>query len=209
MQYPHDELYRRRRALVILAMGVTLLVMSSVGWTMRQGVHTAAQPKRPKRVRVPMPPQPKDLLEPVALNRQKLVFPERLITLPNQDQRHRSGIDADRATVVEMNDSAVSEDDALTRTAPPVLAPRGEPGLYSLHVMSYAREVEAYRFARALRAQGHRAFVQEAHEPQRPVMWRVRIGPFGSRREARSYSETFEASQHLYARVVRRRAGRN
>lgn len=93
---------------------------------------------------------------------------------------------------------------AIERTSSEPLAPEGAAGLYTLHVISYDSVAAARRFVRDLRARGHRAFVVEAHVEGRSPSWRVRIGPFETRREANDYRETFEAQEGMNTFVVRR-----
>jgi cell division septation protein DedD len=84
------------------------------------------------------------------------------------------------------------------------LAPRGSDGDFTLQVISYDRPERARTFAQGLRARGHRAFVSEAKVDERGRYWRVRVGPFDSRREADEYRRRFETEERMNTYVVRR-----
>lgn len=81
-------------------------------------------------------------------------------------------------------------------------APAGSEGAFTLQVVSYEDRAEAERFAEALRARGHRAYIAQADVPGRSRSYRVRVGPFGNRREAVEYQKRFELSERLNALVV-------
>lgn len=81
----------------------------------------------------------------------------------------------------------------------------GTDGKYTLQVISYRSEHEAQVFAESLRARGHASFVVSADIPGRGMHWRVRVGPFETKREAESYRTTFEADERMNTFVVRRR----
>jgi cell division septation protein DedD len=53
-----------------------------------------------------------------------------------------------------------------------------------------------------LRARSHRAFVTQAEVPGRGRFFRVRVGPFTTRKEAESYQARFEADEHMHTIVV-------
>lgn len=82
-------------------------------------------------------------------------------------------------------------------------APRGYEGDYTLQVISYDRPAPSQAFAEGLRAKGHMAFVTKADIPDRGRYFRVRIGPFKSRREAEAYRKKFEDEEHMNTFVVR------
>ena len=84
------------------------------------------------------------------------------------------------------------------------LAPSGSDGDFTLQVISYDRPDRARSFAEGLRARGHRAFVNEAQVDERGHYWRVRVGPFESRREADEYRRRFETEERMNTYVVRR-----
>jgi cell division septation protein DedD len=103
--------------------------------------------------------------------------------------------------------------DALTRAAtdvgqingPPAGAdasPAGHEGGYQLQVSSFRTQSEAQAFADQLRARGHKAYVLEAHVPNRGTWFRVRVGPFGSQRAAAQYRASFEDREHVVPFIV-------
>ena len=57
-------------------------------------------------------------------------------------------------------------------------------------------------FAAQLRARGHKAYVLEAHVPNRGTWYRVRIGPFPSQHAAASYRVGFEGREHVVPFIV-------
>jgi cell division septation protein DedD len=81
-------------------------------------------------------------------------------------------------------------------------APVGHEGAYTLQVVSYEQRKEAEVFASALRARGHRAFVAQADVPERGRFYRVRVGPFSTRHEARAYQDRFEEAEHMRTILV-------
>ncbi len=101
--------------------------------------------------------------------------------------------------------------DPMIAAALPAAAPSRPPaetgadGKYTLQVISYRSEPEAEIFAESLRARGHRSFVVSADIPGRGMHFRVRIGPFETKRAAESYRSTFEAQEQMNTFVVRRR----
>jgi DedD protein len=104
--------------------------------------------------------------------------------------------------------SRVAEHDALVAQAMPREASTGgrvaagAEGAFVLHVVSFEDRGEADRFADALRARQHRAFVAQADVPGRGRYYRVRIGPFSTKREAESYQQSFESVEHMHTIVV-------
>ncbi|MCP4677181.1 MAG: SPOR domain-containing protein [Deltaproteobacteria bacterium] len=82
-----------------------------------------------------------------------------------------------------------------------------EPGTYSLQVGSFQDRVEASQMVRKLERAGHHTFLVSVNMPERGGMWyRVRVGPFQSKREAWLYKRQFEERERLPAFVVKRRA---
>lgn len=81
-------------------------------------------------------------------------------------------------------------------------AEEGKPGGYQLQASSFRSEAEAQAFASALRKRGHRAHVERAEIPNRGTWYRVRIGPFKSRAEARAYRAHFERKEQLVPYIV-------
>jgi cell division septation protein DedD len=88
-------------------------------------------------------------------------------------------------------------------SAPP--AEPGRDGAYTVQVISYDSPEGAEAFAAALRARGHRAFVTTAQVEGRGTVYRVRIGPFETKREAQAYRREFERTERMNTLVVRRR----
>jgi cell division septation protein DedD len=82
------------------------------------------------------------------------------------------------------------------------VAPPGGEGAFTLQVVAFETRDAAERFANALRARGHRAFVAQAELPGRGRSFRVRIGPFTTRREALNYQKSFEDSERMHGIVV-------
>jgi cell division septation protein DedD len=91
------------------------------------------------------------------------------------------------------------------RTASPVQA--GHEGEYTVQVISYDSADSAEAFAAGLRSRGHHAFVVRAEVEGRGTMWRVRIGPFETAREAQAFRRSFEETERMNTLVVRRREG--
>jgi len=60
-------------------------------------------------------------------------------------------------------------------------------------------------FADALRKRGHAAYVTSGSVEGRGTHWRVRIGPFESRREAQNYRTTFEHEEGMNTFIVRKK----
>lgn len=106
--------------------------------------------------------------------------------------------------VVEM---AAVRDPLVAATVPDRTksSPAGYEGLYTLQVISYRDPQEAQVFADALRKRGHAAYVTSGSVEGRGTHWRVRIGPFESRREAQSYRTTFEHEEGMNTFIVRKK----
>ena len=112
----------------------------------------------------------------------------------------------DRAVV----ERAVVSDPLMAATIPHAANARkaaspGREGLYTLQVISYRDPREARVFADALRKRGHAAYVTSGIVEDRGKHWRVRVGPFDTRRDAQSYRETFEREEGMNTFVVRRK----
>ncbi|HJL16578.1 MAG TPA: SPOR domain-containing protein [Sandaracinaceae bacterium LLY-WYZ-13_1] len=84
-------------------------------------------------------------------------------------------------------------------------APAGRDGEYTVQVISYDSPEGAESFAAGLRARGHRAFVMSAEVEGRGTMYRVRVGPFETLREAQAYRREFERNERMNTLLVRRR----
>ena len=82
-----------------------------------------------------------------------------------------------------------------------------EPGHYSLQVASFQDQREATEMVRKLKHAGHRSFLVAVDMPDRGGRWfRVRVGPFKSKRDAWRYKEQFEQNERLPTFVVKRRS---
>jgi cell division septation protein DedD len=102
--------------------------------------------------------------------------------------------------------------DPVLAAALPGVAPReveraaeGSDGPYTLQVISSRSEAEARVFAEALRSRGHAAFVTHGEVEGRGTFYRVRVGPFETRRRAERYRSTFEQEEGMNTFVFRRR----
>lgn len=87
-------------------------------------------------------------------------------------------------------------------SAPPV-AP-GRDGAYTVQIISYDSPEGAEAFAAGLRSRGHRAFVMRAEVDGRGTMYRVRVGPFETQREAQAFRVEFERTERMSTLLVRR-----
>jgi DedD protein len=91
---------------------------------------------------------------------------------------------------------------SLPKRATTGLAPPGADGAFTLQVVSYEAREPAESFAATLRARGHKAFVTQADVPGRGRFFRVRVGPFTTRKEAEAYQRRFEDDEHMHSLVV-------
>lgn len=82
------------------------------------------------------------------------------------------------------------------------LAPAGSEGAFTLQVVSYETRAQAESFASTLRSRGHKAFVALADVEGRGRFFRVRVGPFTTRKEAQAYQARFEDEEHMHTIVV-------
>jgi len=101
--------------------------------------------------------------------------------------------------------SAKPSTDGAPAAAPPEsgdTASPGHEGGYQLQVSSFRTRAEADAFAEQLRARDHKAYVTQAHVPQRGVWFRVRIGPFATQHAATEYRSHFEAREHVVPFIV-------
>jgi DedD protein len=111
-----------------------------------------------------------------------------------------AGLDTDRLEKVARHDPLVAQ--ALPRETAAEVAPRGSEGAYTLQVVSYETPEHAERFAKTLRARGHKAYVVEAEVPGRGRYHRVRVGPFETRAEANQYQQRFESAERMHTILV-------
>lgn len=91
---------------------------------------------------------------------------------------------------------------ALPKHASVDLAPTGSEGAFTLQVVSYETRDQAEAFAGTLRSRSHKAFVTQAEVPGRGRFFRVRVGPFTTRKEAEDYRGRFEDDEHMHTIVV-------
>jgi DedD protein len=82
------------------------------------------------------------------------------------------------------------------------IAAHGSEGAFTLQVVTYESRDPAERFADALRARGHHAYIAQADVPGRSRYFRVRIGPFTTRREAIEYQQSFEQTERMHTILV-------
>jgi DedD protein len=110
-----------------------------------------------------------------------------------------AGADRARLERVAKHDPLVAE---TLPTKKAETAPVGREGTYTLQVVSYDSREEAEEFAKALRTRGHKAYVMQAEVPERGRFYRVRVGPFDHRHDARSYQDQFEQDEHMRTILV-------
>jgi cell division septation protein DedD len=130
------------------------------------------------------PPPPTDRLAVVPLPAQNILEASPIVTRP-RDSLTRAANDA-----------------AQLGSAAQPAAPPGREGGYQLQVSSFRTQAEAEQFAAQLRARSHKAYVIEAHVPNRGTWYRVRIGPFPSQHAAASYRVGFEGREHVVPFIV-------
>ncbi len=134
------------------------------------------------------PPPPTDRLPVVPLPAQNVLEASSVVTRP-RDSLTRAANDA-----------------AQIGSAAQPAAPAGKEGGYQLQVSSFRTQAEADQFAAQLRARGHKAYVLEAHVPNRGTWYRVRIGPFPSQHTAASYRVGLQGREHLVPFIVQPQA---
>jgi cell division septation protein DedD len=147
----------------------------------RAGGGPASQPDPPTQ-----PPPATDRLPVVPLPAQSVLEASPIVTHP-RDALTRAATDA-----AQINAAPVSGESA----------PAGHDGGYQLQVSSFRTQSEAQAFAEQLRARGHKAYVAEAHVPDRGTWYRVRVGPFGSQHAAAAYRASFEEREHVVPFIV-------
>jgi cell division septation protein DedD len=81
-------------------------------------------------------------------------------------------------------------------------ATAGHSGGYQLQTSSFRTDSEAASFVLALRQRGHHAYSEAAQVQGRGTWYRVRIGPFGTKRDAMNYRAEFEEREHLVPFVL-------
>jgi len=81
-----------------------------------------------------------------------------------------------------------------------------EAGVFTLQVGSFEDQREASLLAQRLKKAGHSSFLVRVNMPGEGGTWyRVRVGPFHSKKEAWTYKDDFENKERLPAFVVKRR----
>ena len=139
--------------------------------------------------------------EHAALSGQRPVAAKTSAELPAGD-----GATADHARLAQLAKRDVLVRSALPKQATGNRAPEGSEGAFTLQVVSYETRDAAETFALTLRSRGHKAFVAEADVEGRGRYFRVRVGPFTTRKEAAVYQERFEQDEHMHTILVSNRA---
>jgi cell division septation protein DedD len=111
-------------------------------------------------------------------------------------------ISADHARLTQLAKRDPLVASALPKQASVDLGPAGSEGAFTLQVVSYETRDQAESFANALRSRSHKAFVTQAEVPGRGRFFRVRVGPFTTRKEAEDYRSRFEDDEHMHTIVV-------
>jgi cell division septation protein DedD len=133
-----------------------------------------------------LPPPATDRLPVVPLPAQAVLEASPIVTRP-RDALTRAASEAG-----QINGAATTSDTSAA----------GHEGGYQLQVSSFRTQGEAQAFADQLRARGHKAYVVEAHVPNRGTWFRVRVGPFGSQHAAAAYRTSFEEREHVVPFIV-------
>lgn len=141
-------------------------------------------PPIPETPNTDAPPPPTDKLSVVPLPAQNVLEASPVVTRPRDSL------------------TKAANDVAQINTASGPTAPEGKEGGYQLQVSSFRTKSEADNFAAQLRARNHKAYVLEAHVPNRGTWYRVRIGPFPSQHAAASYRIGFEGREHVVPFIV-------
>jgi cell division protein FtsN len=85
-------------------------------------------------------------------------------------------------------------------------AQEDEPGVYTLQVGSFQNAEEAGGMVKRLERIGYRAFLVSVNMPDRGGRWyRVRVGPFDTKREAWASKVAFEQKVRIPAFVVKKK----
>ncbi|MBX3226935.1 MAG: SPOR domain-containing protein [Labilithrix sp.] len=149
-----------------------------------RGAASAVSPPIPEPGVEAAPPPPTDRLSVVPLPAQNVLEASPVVTRPRDSM------------------TKAANDAAQIASAAQPSAPPGKEGGYQLQVSSFRTQSEADSFAAQLRARGHKAYVLEAHVPNRGTWYRVRIGPFPSQHAAASYRVGFEGREHVVPFIV-------
>lgn len=71
----------------------------------------------------------------------------------------------------------------------------GERGKYTVQVGSFEREREALKVQRILKSKGYPAFTKKAAVKDKGIYYRVRVGTFPTRSDAKSYGEVLKNNE--------------
>ena len=81
-----------------------------------------------------------------------------------------------------------------------------DPGTYSLQVASFQNQREASIMVSRLKRAGHKSFLVSVNMPERGGQWyRVRVGPFQTKKNVWNYKKIFEEKEKLATFVVKLR----
>jgi cell division septation protein DedD len=80
----------------------------------------------------------------------------------------------------------------------------GQKGVFTVHVNSFSEKAAAAGYVAQLRKAGYKAFLVKAHSASRGTLFRVRIGPFFSHKEALKFSHAFEKKEGVPTYIVQR-----
>ncbi len=128
-------------------------------------------------------------------------------SLTIDEARAESGDVVAGSTGLESNKDISLATPRMEESPVPEKVANDEPGTYSLQVGSFQSRGEASSMIRKLERAGHHTFLVSVNMPERGGIWyRVRVGPFQSKREAWLYKRQFEERERLPAFVVKRRA---
>lgn len=81
---------------------------------------------------------------------------------------------------------------------------KGQKGVFTVHVNSFSDKAEAAGYVAQLRKAGYKAFLVQAKSASRGTLYRVRIGPFFSHKEAFKFSKAFEKQEGVPTYIVQR-----
>jgi len=80
----------------------------------------------------------------------------------------------------------------------------GQKGVFTVHVSSFTDKAAAAGYVKQLRQNGYKAFLVEAESENRGTLYRVRIGPFHSHKQAWKFAKKFEKKEGIPTYVVKR-----
>jgi cell division septation protein DedD len=220
-----DDTAGRRFGLFALAGMISVAGVISYG-VMRGGTQELAPPKPDPLAQLALPSaDPKDLKAQETDKRDEsqielahLSFPATLVgeegpgtaradlaRLPRRVQASEVPAVTLAGDETERLQRAARHDPLMAQAMPErtgAVAPVGSEGAFTLQVVSFQTRDAAERFVNALRARGHRAFLAQADLPGRGRSFRVRIGPFTTRRDVLAYQKRFEETERMHGIVV-------